>query len=120
MNPSEAAKILSIAVTLDPRLKPPSREDAQARAAAWSASLDDDLPVTVAERMIVEHYRESTDGVMPAHVNKAWRQYRRDLIAEQREQAEKRAVTVAADHAVPMPPDVKKQLLQALKATATS
>lgn len=117
MNPSEAAKVLAMAVTLDPRLKPPSVEDAQARAVAWSATLDDDLPLQVAERLVAEHYRESTDGLMPAHLNRAWRAHRKQALAAQREEAERRAITSAAAMAVPMPETVRQMLREALKST---
>lgn len=115
MNPSEAAKILAMAVTLDARLKPPSREDAQARAVAWSATLDDDLPVSAAERIVADHYRESTEALMPAHVNRAWRSYRKQMLAAQREEAERRSIASAAEAAVPMPDEVRAMLKQAFK-----
>lgn len=115
MNPSEAAKILAMAVTLDPRLKPPSVEDAQARAVAWASTLDDDLPPSVAERLVAQHYRESTEGLMPAHVNRAWRAYRKQMLTAQREEAERRSVTLAKETAVPMPPEVRAMLHQAFK-----
>ena len=110
MNPSEAARVLSVAVTFDARLKPPSREDAQARAAAWAAALDEDLPQQSAERIVIEHYRESTEAVMPAHVNRAWRQRKREALAQEREAAERRALTESAETAVPMPESVKYAL----------
>lgn len=119
MNPSEAAELLAVASAIDPRLRPPSTEDAKARSVLWSQTLDTDLPFTIARMMIGAHYRESTDGVMPAHINRLWRAHRRSEAEAQRTAIEQRQSTEAAAKGVPMPSEVKKQLLKTLKTTKT-
>jgi hypothetical protein len=110
VTPSEAAKVLAVAVTFDSRLTPPSREDSIARAQAWSLALDERMTEQEAIRLVIDHYRESSDSLMPASLNKAyWRS---------REAGKERAITSDAldDHrramevAVPMPPEIKQQI----------
>ena len=110
MTPSDAAILLAMAATLDPRLSPPTPEDAQARAQAWAATLDPDLDLTEAKRMLITHYRETTSGVMPAHLNRLWRDYRRTMTAQQRENRELHARRQLEALAVPMPESVREQL----------
>lgn len=46
----------------------------------WHASLDEDMSAAFATSFIAQHYADPTlgqDKVMPGHVNKAWRDYRR-------------------------------------------
>jgi hypothetical protein len=117
MNPSEAATVLAVAVTLDPRLKPPSREDAQARAVAWSQTLDPDMDVKTAQALVAVHYRESTDGLMPAHVNRLWRERRRSMAEQKRLMLEARAATEADTVAIPMPEAVREQWQRVLGGT---
>jgi len=117
VNPSEAATVLAVAVTLDNRLKPPSREDAQARATAWSETLDSDLTPSVAQKIVIDHYRETTDSLMPAHVNRAWRSLRKQQKQFASEEAQRKAAAAAAAAAVPMPRDVKVLLEKSFKET---
>lgn len=113
MTPDEAARLLAVAGTFDPRLRPPSPEDAQARAMAWSAALRKDMPPAFAQQAIVDHYAESTDAVMPAHLNGRYRAHRRAT-------AEQEASRAALDMApgVPMPPEVKARIQSLLASTA--
>jgi hypothetical protein len=114
MNAPEAAEILAVAAGLDPRLRPPSPEDAKARAILWAQTLDTDMPPKAGKAMVGWHYRESTDSVMPAHLNRLWRQHRRSTADAERQELERRALTDAAAMSIPMPESVKKQLQQAL------
>lgn len=115
MNPSEAAQILAVAVTLDPRLKPPTAEDAQFRAMVWAETLDPDMNPGVARRLVTDHYRESTTGIMPADLNRLWRQFRKDQMVLEREERERNAIAAADAMAVPMPEDVRRQLQEVLE-----
>lgn len=119
MNPSEAAELLAVASALDPRLRPPSPEDAKARAMLWSQTLDSDLPLPIARNMVTYHYTSSTDGVMPAHINRLWRAHRRTEAEAHRTAIEQKQATESAEKGVPMPTEVKQKLLQALRATKT-
>ena len=76
MTPAEAATVLAVAATFDPRLRPPTPEDARARASAWAIALDD-MPPVWAERAVVAHYAAETAALMPAHLNAEWRRQRR-------------------------------------------
>lgn len=120
MNPSEAAELLAVASALDPRLRPPSAEDAKARAVLWSQTLDDDMPLQAARTMVGWHYKESTDGVMPAHVNRLWRQHRRTRAEAERASIQRKEITDMAAMSVPMPPEIREQLRKALDGTKTS
>jgi|AntAceMinimDraft_11_1070367.scaffolds.fasta_scaffold04105_5 hypothetical protein len=119
MTPAEAATVLALAVTLDVRLKPPSREDAQARAVAWSQTLDSDLLLVTAQRLVVDHYSETTDSLMPAHVNKAWRVLRKQQRQLSSDDAVRQSFNDAAANAIPMPFDVKELLQKTVKKTET-
>ena len=110
MNPFEAATVLAVAATLDNRLNPPSVEDSQIRAKAWAATLDPDLPVDVARRLVTAHYRERTEAVMPAHLNKAWRAERKRLSDEQHSMSLMYEIAEASQVAVPMPAEIKAMI----------
>jgi len=105
MNPEQAAKVLAIAGTYDQRLTPPSREDAMARALAWSQALRGDMPVDWAQQAVVRHYSDQTTPVMPAHLNTAWRTHRRAEI----ERTQQAALLATPTGVVPMPAEVKAE-----------
>lgn len=119
MNPSEAAELLAVASALDPRLRPPTAEDAKARAVLWSQTLDVDMPLQAARTMVGWHYRESTDGVMPAHVNRLWRQHKRSKADAERLAIQQKQSSDAAALSVPMPSEVRDQMRKALNSTKT-
>lgn len=104
MNDHEAAIVLALATTLDARLTPPSKADAEARSKAWAATLHDEMPAAFAVDYVRRHYSTSTDTIMPAHLNEAWKQHRRVLA----EQAEREQLT--RGRGVPMPPEIREQL----------
>lgn len=119
MNPSEAAEFLAVASALDPRLRPPTAEDAKARAILWSQTLDEDLPLQAARTMVGWHYKESTDGIMPAHVNRLWRQHRQSKGDAERLAIIKKQATEAAAMSVPMPDEMREQMRKTLHGTRT-
>ena len=110
VNPSEAARVLAVAATFDPRLNPPSREDSMARAQAWSLALDPDLTENDAIQLVIEHYRDHTTAVLPATVNAAWRIKRSQEAERSRSTLALEAQRSAAASAVPMPPEIKQAL----------
>lgn len=69
MTPKDAAKLLTIASAFD------NRKIAAEAAVAWAAALDGLRPVDVAAA-IREHYAESTDFLMPAHLRRLVRRVR--------------------------------------------
>lgn len=110
MTPAEIAKVLATAATFDPRLKPPSAEDAQARVAAWSLALDPDMVSTWAQKAVVAHYATSDKALLPAHLNDHWARYVAHRAAELRQEEARRDRYYAEQVAVPMPPEVRASL----------
>lgn len=105
MTPREASQVLMLAAALDPRLRPPSEDDAVLRASSWATVLDDWIDADLAAWAVREHYRGSADSIMPAHVNAICRQARR----VRREREESRRIT-ARQEGVPMPEDFRRQV----------
>jgi hypothetical protein len=105
MTPADAARLLAVAGTFDPRLRPPTPEDAEARSLAWAGALDADMSPEWAQRAVVKHYADTTEAVMPAHVNRAWRAHRR---AEAEREASRRALDTVPG--VPMPDEIREQI----------
>jgi hypothetical protein len=104
VNAAEAARVLAAAGTFDARHTPPTKEDARVRAEGWARALHPAMPVEFAIGAVVEHYGRTTQAVMPAHVNDAWRAHARRLAEEQQRQA-----LTSAPAGVPMPPELKQQ-----------
>lgn len=113
MELDDASKVLAVAATFDPRLRPPTEADATARALAWAQALRAEMPVDYAIRAVVAHYQESTDSIMPAHLNERWRAHRR----EELDRIESEARQVEGRRGVPMPPEVRAQILQFTQRT---
>ncbi len=110
MTPREAASLLAIAGAYDQRLTPPSQEDAKARAVAWSAALDTDMPVEWARQQVTRHYAERTTVLMPADINTAWRVERRDMKRRALEDQRRLEIEASRADAVPMPDWVREQM----------
>lgn len=73
MTPAEAAELLTMCSAYDNR-----RVD-EAGALAWQDALSD-LPAADCQRAVRDHYRESSDRVMPADVRRRVRRIRADRI----------------------------------------
>lgn len=115
MTPDDAARLLAVAGTFDQRLRPPSPEDAEARALAWAAALHSDMPPAFAQQAIVDHYADTTDAVMPAHLNGRYRVWRH---RESEKAASRRALE--QPEGIPMPPEVKDKIRAFLRHTETA
>lgn len=109
MTPEEAAKVLALSAALDPRLRPPSESDALVRSRAWSAALIGGMTFAWASKAVIAHYAESADGIMPAHLNAAWRTHRKQVA--EREHSRMALETVTG---VPMPAPVRERLREIL------
>jgi len=105
MSPEDCGKILALACSLDPRLRPPTESDAVVRAQTWSAALMD-MPFDFAAKAVINHYRDSTDAIMPAHLNRQWK-------SQRKAEAEQFATSMALSEpvGVPMPPEIRTQFL---------
>jgi hypothetical protein len=93
VNAAEIAQLLGIASTLDNRISAGSKMQVR----TWSHVLDD-VPYSIAERALREHYRRSTATIMPADIVEHWRTTRRET-AEQRHNAALRAQPRQLDEA---------------------
>lgn len=109
MTPEEAARVLALSAALDPRLRPPSESDALMRARAWAAALSPGMTCDWAAKAAIDHYAESADSVMPAHLNAAWRAHRKQVA----EQAHSKAALEQVA-GVPMPEPVRERLREIL------
>jgi hypothetical protein len=87
VNAAEVAHLLGIASTLDNRVSAESKMQVR----VWAHVLDD-VPFDVAEHALREHYRRSTETIMPANIVE-YRRTARRVTAEQRHNAELRAHT---------------------------
>ena len=110
MTPQECASLLALAGAYDARLTPPSRQDAQARAVAWSLALSDSMTLEWARTAIVGHYAESTSTIMPADVNRRWGIHRRQMAESSRREKMRMEIEQAKETAVPMPDTVRQML----------
>ena len=102
----DVAKVLGIAATFDQRLKPPTPQDARLRAEAWRAALIDAMDPRWAQDAVVAHYAASTEALMPAHLNRAWRAFR---------ESESMRKPIERGPGVPMPPQIKAQIQAMLR-----
>jgi hypothetical protein len=76
MNKAEVGKILTIAVAIDARLGAADEAGFRAKVEGWSLALSPAMEFEFAREAIGKHYRNSTDSVMPAHLNSMWSSYR--------------------------------------------
>lgn len=106
MNIKDTIRLLAVAATFDQRLKPPTEADAQARAVAWHAALDNDMAPDHAEQTVIRHYAERTTAIMPADVNHAWREYRRAIKQAEAAEQYRLQIEAAEAEACPPPPEV--------------
>lgn len=113
LSPQDAAKVLAVAATFDPRLRPPSPEDARARATAWASVLHERMTVEWAVRAVGAHYASETTMLMPAHLNAQHRLHR----DREREEGQRAQRALQPANAVPMPPAVRGQIQAVLSGT---
>jgi hypothetical protein len=103
----DVVKVLGVAATFDQRLRPPTPQDARARAEAWREALLDAMDPVWAQRAVVAHYATFTETLMPAHLNRAWRAHRENEALRK---------PIERGQGVPMPPEIKRQIMAVLQA----
>lgn len=81
MKPSEAAKLLTMAAALDGRMRVQSMDEIQVQAQGWAATLDERITFEQARTLLVDHYANSREVIMPATLNQAFWARRRQLAA---------------------------------------
>jgi len=82
---SEVALLLTMTKSFDDRVSVD-----EARVEAWHAALHFSMDFDTAKQLVIDHYAERTNALMPAHLNEAWRTVRRRQIEQ--EQAKQRAL----------------------------
>ena len=70
MTPSEVAALLTYAAAFD------NRTPSESAARAWADALDERMTLTDAKAIVRDHYADTTEWVMPAHINRANRALR--------------------------------------------
>lgn len=86
-----------------------TNDDRQAKIHAWAAALDSRTTPTDFQRAVAEHYANSTQWAMPAHINTLTRQYRQER-ARKEHQTNIQKIYKTPRGITPMPPEIKKQL----------
>jgi hypothetical protein len=76
MNKAEIGKVLAIAVSIDARLGAADEAGFRAKVEGWSLALSETMTFDFARDAVGRHYKNSTDSVMPAHINAMWNSYR--------------------------------------------
>lgn len=84
MRHEEVERVLAGAMQVDDRLTAD-----RFRVAAWVEILDKDMTFEFAINAVREHYANETTVIMPAHLNRAWRQVR----LREREKSHTKAIT---------------------------
>jgi hypothetical protein len=85
VNRAEVATLLGAASAVDPKVPQPDPDV----LTMWSGILGD-VPADIAGAAVRDHYRHSSETVMPANIVEHWRTVRRD-VAEHKHAAELRA-----------------------------
>ena len=76
MNKADIGKILAIAVAIDARLGAPDEAGFRAKIEGWSLALSPAMDFEFARVALGKHYKNSTDTIMPAHLNSMWSNYK--------------------------------------------
>lgn len=108
MNLSDIAMLLGFVGIYDLRVQVD-----ELKVRAWAESLDSDLTLDEAKKIVSFHYANSEQAVNPSHINKQWRvriasekeRQRGELIAQQMREAEQKAV----------PPEVAQKYLEEIR-----
>jgi len=107
MNKLEIGKILTIAMAIDSRLN--TADDAQLRAKieGWSLALSETMTFEFARDAVGRHYKNTTDSLMPAHLNAIWNSHR----SREHELDNVRAIG-SSPKSQGMPDDVRAKLVE--------
>jgi hypothetical protein len=75
LNKADVGKVLAIALAIDARLGAPDETAFRAKVEGWSLALSDTMDFNFARDAVGNHYKTSTDAIMPAHLNAMWSSY---------------------------------------------
>jgi len=76
MNKVEVGKVLAIASAIDARLGAADEAGFRAKVEGWSLALSETMTFEFARDAVGRHYKNTTDSLMPAHLNAIWTSYR--------------------------------------------
>jgi hypothetical protein len=108
MNLSDIAMLLGYVGIYDLRVQVD-----ELKVRAWAESLDSDMTLDEAKKIVSFHYANSEQAINPSHLNKQWRvriasekeRQRGELIAQQMREAEQKAA----------PPEVAQKYLDEIR-----
>ena len=80
---------------------------------AWAESLDDDIPLEVAKKIVSAHYANHDSAINPSHINREWR-YRK---SSERERERGRLISLEIESAGQRkaPPEVAEKYLNEIR-----
>jgi vacuolar-type H+-ATPase subunit C/Vma6 len=76
MNKADVGKVLAVAMAIDARLSAADEAGFRAKVEGWSLALSETMDFEFARDAIGKHYKNSTDSLMPAHLNAMWTAHR--------------------------------------------
>jgi vacuolar-type H+-ATPase subunit C/Vma6 len=107
MNKADVGKVLTVAMAIDARLGAADESAFRAKVEGWSLALSDTMDFEFARDAIGKHYKNSTDSLMPAHLNAMWTSHR----SRQHEIDNVRAIGTSPK-SQGMPDDVRAKLVE--------
>jgi hypothetical protein len=76
MNKADVGKVLAVAMAIDARLGAADEAGFRAKVEGWSLALSETMDFEFARDAVGKHYKNSTDSLMPAHLNAMWTSHR--------------------------------------------
>jgi hypothetical protein len=107
MNKADVGKVLAVAMAIDARLGAADEAGFRAKVEGWSLALSETMDFEFARDAVGKHYKNSTDSLMPAHLNAMWTTHR----SRQHEIDNVRAIG-SSPKSQGMPDDVRARLVE--------
>ena len=107
MNKAEVGKVLAIASAIDARLGAADEAGFRAKVEGWSLALSETMTFEFARDAVGRHYKNTTDSLMPAHLNAIWNSHR----SREHELDNVRAIG-SSPKSQGMPDDVRAKLVE--------
>jgi len=107
MNKAEVGKVLAIASAIDARLGAADEAGFRAKVEGWSLALSETMTFEFARDAVGRHYKNTTDSLMPAHLNAIWNSHR----SREHELGNVRAIG-SSPKSQGMPDDVRAKLVE--------
>ena len=107
MNKADVGKVLAVAMAIDARLGAADESAFRAKVEGWSLALSQTMDFEFARDAVGKHYKNSTESLMPAHLNAMWTSHR----SRQHEIDNVRAIGTSPK-SQGMPDDVRAKLVE--------